>query len=173
MPQTFARCAPDLSSEVAQVVAMAPKKLPEARYQTGRQLAAALRQAAAGSGAAQKEMPTSEAVVYDAHRDASGHEMVDFQETVMEPRREVRQPRRFQAPNDARRNIHDLRIFRADRQGARAHEQRRCGWVTIDADAQVAILADGMGGYNAGEVASGMATTFIRTEMARWLEKCF
>ena len=76
---------PDLSSEVAQVVAMALKKLPEARYQTGRQFAAALRQAAAGSGAAQKEMPTSEAVVYDAHRDASGHEMVDFQETVMEP----------------------------------------------------------------------------------------
>ena len=31
------------------------------------------------------------------------------------------------------------------------------------------VLADGMGGYNAGEVASGMATTFIRTEMARWL----
>ena len=41
--------------------------------------------------------------------------------------------------------------------------------VTVDTDAQVAILADGMGGYNAGEVASGMATTFIRTEMARWL----
>ena len=41
--------------------------------------------------------------------------------------------------------------------------------VAVDRDAQVAILADGMGGYNAGEVASGMATTFIRTEMARWL----
>jgi len=41
--------------------------------------------------------------------------------------------------------------------------------VAIDRDAQLAILADGMGGYNAGEVASGMATTFIRTEMARWL----
>ncbi len=41
--------------------------------------------------------------------------------------------------------------------------------VAVDPDAQIAILADGMGGYNAGEVASGMATTFIRTEMARWL----
>lgn len=41
--------------------------------------------------------------------------------------------------------------------------------VAVDADAQIAILADGMGGYNAGEVASGMATTFIRTEMSRWL----
>ncbi len=33
----------------------------------------------------------------------------------------------------------------------------------------LAVLADGMGGYNAGEVASGMATTFIRTELSRWL----
>ena len=41
--------------------------------------------------------------------------------------------------------------------------------VAVDRGAQIAILADGMGGYNAGEVASGMATTFIRTEMARWL----
>lgn len=41
--------------------------------------------------------------------------------------------------------------------------------VAIDQGAQLAILADGMGGYNAGEVASGMATTFIRAEMARWL----
>lgn len=41
--------------------------------------------------------------------------------------------------------------------------------VAFDRDAQLAVLADGMGGYNAGEVASAMATTFIRTEMARWL----
>ncbi len=41
--------------------------------------------------------------------------------------------------------------------------------VAFDRDAQLAILADGMGGYNAGEVASAMATTFIRSEMARWL----
>ena len=32
-----------------------------------------------------------------------------------------------------------------------------------------ALLADGMGGYNAGEIASGMATAFIKSEMARWL----
>ncbi len=42
-------------------------------------------------------------------------------------------------------------------------------FVAFDRDAQLAILADGMGGYNAGEVASAMATTFVRTEMARWL----
>ncbi len=35
----------------------------------------------------------------------------------------------------------------------------------------LAVLADGMGGYNAGEVASNMATTFIRTELGRWLRE--
>lgn len=33
----------------------------------------------------------------------------------------------------------------------------------------VLVLADGMGGYNAGEVASGMAVAFVSTELARWL----
>jgi serine/threonine protein phosphatase PrpC len=33
----------------------------------------------------------------------------------------------------------------------------------------VAVLADGMGGYNAGEVASSMASNIINTEMGRWL----
>ena len=33
----------------------------------------------------------------------------------------------------------------------------------------VVVLADGMGGYNAGEVASGMATTVITTEIAQVL----
>lgn len=33
------------------------------------------------------------------------------------------------------------------------------------------ILADGMGGYNAGEIASGMATAFIKSEMSRWLSQ--
>ena len=41
--------------------------------------------------------------------------------------------------------------------------------VTFDESTCLGVLADGMGGYNAGEVASGMATTFIRTELARWL----
>ena len=41
--------------------------------------------------------------------------------------------------------------------------------VLFDEAAQVAILADGMGGYNAGEIASGMATTFIKSELSRWL----
>lgn len=41
--------------------------------------------------------------------------------------------------------------------------------VSFDPQTQVAVLADGMGGYNAGEVASEMACTSIRTEMALWL----
>ena len=41
--------------------------------------------------------------------------------------------------------------------------------VTFDDATQLAVLADGMGGYNAGEIASGMATAFIKSEMARWL----
>lgn len=41
--------------------------------------------------------------------------------------------------------------------------------VVVDAQAGVAVLADGMGGYNAGEVASGMATSFISSQLGRWL----
>ena len=43
--------------------------------------------------------------------------------------------------------------------------------VVLDPDNQVVVLADGMGGYNAGEVASVMATTFIKTELGRWLSE--
>lgn len=41
--------------------------------------------------------------------------------------------------------------------------------VVFDAETQLCILADGMGGYNAGEIASGMAVAFIKSEMSRWL----
>ncbi|NUZ04451.1 Stp1/IreP family PP2C-type Ser/Thr phosphatase [Piscinibacter koreensis] len=41
--------------------------------------------------------------------------------------------------------------------------------VVVDETSMLVVLADGMGGYNAGEVASGMATSFIRTELGRWL----
>jgi PPM family protein phosphatase len=43
--------------------------------------------------------------------------------------------------------------------------------VVVDEPTRLAILADGMGGYNAGEIASGMATTFIRSELGRWLSQ--
>ena len=43
--------------------------------------------------------------------------------------------------------------------------------VASDAANGLVVLADGMGGYNAGEVASGMATTVITTELQQLLAK--
>jgi protein phosphatase len=43
--------------------------------------------------------------------------------------------------------------------------------VATDDSVALAVLADGMGGYNAGEVASNMATSFIRAELGRWLRE--
>jgi len=41
----------------------------------------------------------------------------------------------------------------------------------FDEATNIAVLADGMGGYNAGEIASGMATAFIKSELSRWLSE--
>ena len=41
--------------------------------------------------------------------------------------------------------------------------------LAFDEDFGIAVLADGMGGYNAGEVASGMAVAFVISELVRWL----
>lgn len=43
--------------------------------------------------------------------------------------------------------------------------------VAFDTPTGLCILADGMGGYNAGEIASGMACAFIKAEMSRWLSQ--
>ena len=43
--------------------------------------------------------------------------------------------------------------------------------VTFDPLTQLCILADGMGGYNAGEIASGMASAFIKSELGGWLSQ--
>ena len=43
--------------------------------------------------------------------------------------------------------------------------------VALDESCAVAVLADGMGGYAAGEVASGMACDFIKAELGRWLHE--
>ncbi len=42
--------------------------------------------------------------------------------------------------------------------------------VLVDERHRIAILADGMGGYNAGEIAASMATTLIRSQLGAWLE---
>ena len=41
--------------------------------------------------------------------------------------------------------------------------------VALDEAAGLAVLADGMGGYNAGEVASAMATGTVSTALGTWL----
>ncbi|MDP2416967.1 MAG: Stp1/IreP family PP2C-type Ser/Thr phosphatase [Hydrogenophaga sp.] len=41
--------------------------------------------------------------------------------------------------------------------------------VGCDMEHGVAVLADGMGGYKAGEIASAMAVTFVRNELVQWL----
>lgn len=43
--------------------------------------------------------------------------------------------------------------------------------VSQDPASQLAVLADGMGGYNAGEVASHMACELITAELSRWLNE--
>ena len=50
----------------------------------------------------------------------------------------------------------------------RAHNEDS---IASDAAKGLVVLADGMGGYNAGEVASGMATTVITTELKQILEE--
>ena len=42
--------------------------------------------------------------------------------------------------------------------------------IAVDSLKGIVVLADGMGGYNAGEVASGMATTVITAELQRALD---
>ncbi|MCC7484455.1 MAG: Stp1/IreP family PP2C-type Ser/Thr phosphatase [Burkholderiales bacterium] len=43
--------------------------------------------------------------------------------------------------------------------------------IAADPDIGLAVLADGMGGYNAGEVASGIAVELIRTELKKALSE--
>jgi len=43
--------------------------------------------------------------------------------------------------------------------------------IASDVSKGLVVLADGMGGYNAGEVASGMATTVITTELQHLIEE--
>ena len=43
--------------------------------------------------------------------------------------------------------------------------------VAVDPARGLAVLADGMGGYNAGEVASTMAVELVMEQLGQWLEK--
>ena len=41
--------------------------------------------------------------------------------------------------------------------------------IAFDASLGLVLLADGMGGYNGGEVASGMAIALLQASFGRWL----
>ncbi len=43
--------------------------------------------------------------------------------------------------------------------------------VVFDEATQLGVLADGMGGYNAGEIASGMATALLKSALVHWLSE--
>ena len=60
--------------------------------------------------------------------------------------------------------------FCAKTDTGRARDNNEDSAVFDDAT-HIAVLADGMGGYNAGEIASGMATAFIKSELSRWLSE--
>jgi len=61
-----------------------------------------------------------------------------------------------------------LEIATATHSGmVRSHNEDSIG---ADQEVGLAVLADGMGGYNAGEVASGIAVEFIKVEMRKALE---
>ena len=58
--------------------------------------------------------------------------------------------------------------FKTDTGLVRSHNEDA---VEINADYKIAVLADGMGGYNAGEVASGIATKVFVTTLAQGLQQ--
>lgn len=59
-------------------------------------------------------------------------------------------------------------VARTDPGVVRGHNEDA---VFIDASRGLCILADGMGGYNAGEVASGMATTLLSTHLQPLIDR--
>ena len=58
-------------------------------------------------------------------------------------------------------------VAQTDRGRVRANNEDS---VDFDPVSGLAVLADGMGGYKAGEVASAMATGHIKAELSRWLQ---
>ena len=66
-------------------------------------------------------------------------------------------------------DIHDALeiVSQTDPGMVRSHNEDS---VTYDADLGLVVLADGMGGYNAGEVASGIAVSVLSTEVRHGLQ---
>jgi len=76
----------------------------------------------------------------------------------------------LQTDNKARNLSSVLEIATATHPGmVRSHNEDS---ITADGEMGLAVLADGMGGYNAGEVASGIAVAMIPAEMRKALAAC-
>lgn len=75
---------PDVPPELARIVALALRKNPQERYQTGRQFATDLRNAENATRTEGADAPASDSLVYDARSDLNEQKMADFQETVMD-----------------------------------------------------------------------------------------
>lgn len=76
----------------------------------------------------------------------------------------------LQTDNKARNLSSVLEIATATHPGmVRSHNEDS---ITADREMGLAVLADGMGGYNAGEVASGIAVAMIPAEMRKALAAC-
>ena len=101
---------PELSAAAARWWRCPLQKRPEARYQTGRQFAADLRQARrATRNPALRQSSAMRTAMCNRARNGG------FQETVMGAPAAGVAARRFRAPHDARLHIHDLRIHLRDR----------------------------------------------------------
>ncbi len=69
------------------------------------------------------------------------------------------------------RNVEQIEVaFRSDPGKVREHNEDS---VAVDAELGLVILADGMGGYKAGEVASGIATDLLMREIRAGIPKLF
>ena len=76
----------------------------------------------------------------------------------------------LQTDNKARNLSSALEIATATHPGmVRSHNEDS---ITADGEIGLAVLADGMGGYNAGEVASGIAVAMIPAEIRKALSAC-
>ncbi len=75
---------PDLPADLANVVALALRKDPRERYQTGRQFAVDLRNVENALLQAANTAPAQQPLVYDARSNQQEHNMAAFQETVLD-----------------------------------------------------------------------------------------
>lgn len=171
--QVAAEPAPDLRDSVpgilpglAALVARLLAKQPSLRPGDGDALAAELQalaqQLAASQAAAAKAVSSALSSAFSASAAGRKTEFSDAQSARASLRAPLRAPTNHSVPTM-------IELFAAVDPGrARSNNEDS---VATDDGVALAVLADGMGGYNAGEVASSMVTSFIQTELGRWLRE--